>query len=142
MNAVCDGGGGSGRKWNRAIFVASRNAREMTPEDLPVASYNVVVMDLAFISQRKVLENVWRFVKTGGAFVSLIKPQFEVTKQEADRCQGVVKDEAIRARTVAEVKAFAQEKLPGCTEENFIESPIEGGEGNKEYLIVWRKQGA
>jgi 23S rRNA (cytidine1920-2'-O)/16S rRNA (cytidine1409-2'-O)-methyltransferase len=103
--------------------------------------FDLVVMDLAFISQKKVLENVWRFVKPGGFFVSLIKPQFEVTKQEADKCQGVVKDEAVRARVVAEVRAFAKEKLAGCVEEKFLDSPIEGGEGNKEYLVAWRKIG-
>lgn len=115
------------------------NAREMSAEILPRALFDIVVMDLAFISQRKVLENVWRFVDAGGVLLSLIKPQFEVSKQEADRCQGVIKDDMVRMRVVKEVRAFAKEKLPGLTEENFITSPIEGTEGNREFLVCWRK---
>lgn len=116
------------------------NARNMKPDNLPYAEYEIVVMDLAFISQRKALENVWQFVKPGGVLISLIKPQFEITKQEADKCQGVVKDEAIRERAVEEVRGFAKEKLPGCAEEHFMQSPLEGAEGNKEYLVCWRKK--
>ena len=115
------------------------NAREMKKEGLPYVQYDIVVMDLAFISQRKVLENVWNFVKIGGVLVSLIKPQFEVTKLEADKCQGVVKDDAVRERAVNEVREFAKEKLPGLTEEKIIPSPIDGSEGNKEFLVVWRR---
>ncbi len=115
------------------------NARDMRPEDLPYAQYDLAVMDLAFISQRKVLRNVWDFIRPGGALISLIKPQFEISKQEADKCQGVVKDESVRARAVGEVRLFAKETLAGCHEEKFMDSPIEGAEGNKEYLVMWRK---
>jgi 23S rRNA (cytidine1920-2'-O)/16S rRNA (cytidine1409-2'-O)-methyltransferase len=116
------------------------NARTMSPDDIPYASYDIVVMDLAFISQKKVLENIWGFVKPDGYFISLIKPQFEVSKQEADKCQGVIKDEAIRARVIAEIRAFAAEKLINSSELAFLNSPITGSEGNVEYLIIWQRR--
>jgi 23S rRNA (cytidine1920-2'-O)/16S rRNA (cytidine1409-2'-O)-methyltransferase len=115
------------------------NARSVSAEDLPHPCYDIIVMDLAFISQRKVLENVWKLLRIGGYFISLIKPQFEVSKQEADRAAGVIKDPTIHARVVAEVSEFATSQLEGCRQEGVIPSPILGSEGNTEFLALWHR---
>jgi 23S rRNA (cytidine1920-2'-O)/16S rRNA (cytidine1409-2'-O)-methyltransferase len=123
----------------RVISIEQINARSMVSTDLPYPLYDIIVMDISFISQKKVIGNVWNFLAQGGVFVSLIKPQFEITKAEADHCQGVIKDPALRERVIAEIREAAAELLPGMTEIGFAPSTIAGTEGNQEYLICWRK---
>ena len=94
--------------------------------------------DLSFISLGLILPFAWRRVGKGGHLVALIKPQFEATKAEADKGRGIIKDPAIHARVVEALTA-AGAGLPGATVLGVIPSPIEGGEGNKEFLIGLRK---
>ena len=65
------------------------------------------------------------------SFIGLVKPQFESAHDETDR--GVVRDEAVRLRTVEEVKAALA--AAGFTATGVVESPITGPEGNVEYLV-------
>ncbi len=114
------------------------NARELDDAELPHATYGIVVMDLSFISLGLILPFAWRRVEKGGHLVALIKPQFEATKAEADKGKGIIKDPAIHARVVAGLTAAAQ-ALPGAQVLGVIPSPIEGGDGNKEFLIAIRR---
>jgi len=77
-------------------------------------------------------------VGKGGHLVALIKPQFEATKAEADKGRGIIKDPAIHARVVEALTAAAQ-GLPGAQVLGVIPSPIEGGDGNKEFLIAVKR---
>jgi 23S rRNA (cytidine1920-2'-O)/16S rRNA (cytidine1409-2'-O)-methyltransferase len=70
--------------------------------------------------------------------VALIKPQFEATKAEADKGRGIIKDPVIHARVVDGLTAAAQ-GLPGALVLGVILSPIEGGDGNKEFLIAVKR---
>ncbi len=117
------------------------NARHLQPGDLPRADYDLVVMDLAFISLKAVLPAVWPFVRSGGWLVALVKPQFEAGKREADRGHGVIRDPAVRAAALAGVTAFALAALPGATLAGSMDSPIAGADGNLEYLVGLRKSG-
>jgi 23S rRNA (cytidine1920-2'-O)/16S rRNA (cytidine1409-2'-O)-methyltransferase len=110
------------------------NARELNAVELPHADYGIVVMDLSFISLNLILPVAWQRVGQGGHLVALIKPQFEATKAEADKGRGIIKDPAIHARVV-EALTVTGAGLPGATVLGVIPSPIEGGEGNKEFLI-------
>lgn len=110
------------------------NARELPTAKLPHDLYGIVVMDLSFISLGLVLPAAWARVAPGGHLVALIKPQFEATKAEADKARGVIKDPLIHARVVEGVTAAARD-LPKAAVLGVIPSPIEGGEGNKEFLI-------
>lgn len=114
------------------------NARELNNVELPHASYGIVVMDLSFISLGLVLPVAWERVVRGGHLVCLIKPQFEATKAEADKGRGIIRDPAIHARVVESLTAAGQ-GLPGATVLGVIPSPIEGGEGNKEFLMAIRR---
>ena len=75
---------------------------------------------------------------TRGHLVALIKPQFEATKAEADKGRGIIKDPVIHARVVDGLTAAAQ-GLPGAEVLGVILSPIEGGDGNKEFLIAVKR---
>ncbi|MBN1403356.1 MAG: TlyA family RNA methyltransferase [Opitutales bacterium] len=116
------------------------NARHLDPSILPHPAYDALVMDLSFISLKSVLPAVWPVLKEGGFLCCLIKPQFEVGKKDADRFQGVIRDEALRAEVVKNIRNFAREELAGSEEIGLTESPIQGAEGNVEYLLGLRKR--
>lgn len=111
------------------------NARTLDPARLPRPLFSLVVMDLSFISLTKVLPAVWPLVEPGGHLVALVKPQFEAGKAEVDAGRGVIRDPAIRARVLAEIRAFIAQSFPDSAEHGCRESPIHGADGNLEYLL-------
>jgi 23S rRNA (cytidine1920-2'-O)/16S rRNA (cytidine1409-2'-O)-methyltransferase len=115
------------------------NARHLQPGELPRPDYDVVVMDLSFISLRSVLPAVWPFLAPGGVLVALVKPQFEAGREEATKGRGVIRDEAVRQRALGEVREFAAKELPRCRDRGVIDSPISGADGNREFLLVLEK---
>ncbi len=123
----------------RVTNLEKTNARYLTADVLPRASYDRVVMDLSFISLKSVLPSVWPFLREDGVLVALVKPQFEVGKEVADRYRGVIKDAAAREKALQAVKDFALGQLPGAVLVGEMESPIKGGDGNVEYLVGLRK---
>ena len=115
------------------------NIRSLKPEEVQGSPFSFVVMDLSFISLRKVLSSAWNFVKSKGILVALVKPQFECRKQEADQTRGIIRDEKIRRRVVHEIIDFAQNELPMSElVENFEASPA-GTDGNREFFLAWKK---
>jgi 23S rRNA (cytidine1920-2'-O)/16S rRNA (cytidine1409-2'-O)-methyltransferase len=114
------------------------NAREINTVELPHRTYGIVVMDLSFISLRLVLPAAWERTGKGGHLIALIKPQFEATRAEADKAQGIIKDPVIHARVVDGLTASIQ-SLPGAQVLGVIPSPIEGRDGNKEFLIAVKR---
>jgi len=118
------------------------NARHLRKGDLPVDAYEVVVMDLSFISLKQVLPSVWPFVKPGGRLIALVKPQFEAGKEAVDKGRGVIRDPEVRRQVLEDVTSFAQRELAGAELIGRIESPITGADGNQEYLIGLLRGGA
>lgn len=114
------------------------NARNLTADDIPLSSYDFVVMDLSFISLRKVWPAVWPFVAKDQHMIALVKPQFEATKAEVDAGRGVIRDTAIRERILGEIRTWVTENLHGASEVGYCESPIHGADGNLEYLVGWK----
>lgn len=127
------------RRDPRVTNLEKINARHLAPADLPRASYDVVVMDLSFISLRSVLPAVWPFLRTGGTLVALVKPQFEAGKTEVDKGQGIIRDDAVRERVSREVREFALRELPGATIHGEMECPVHGADGNREFLLGLRR---
>lgn len=115
------------------------NARYLSDKSLPEAAYGIVVMDLSFISLKKVLASVWPFVEASGYLISLIKPQFEVDKKDADKFRGVIRDPALQEAAKTSVLNFALENLAQGELIGLIDSPILGSEGNKEFLMGLKK---
>jgi 23S rRNA (cytidine1920-2'-O)/16S rRNA (cytidine1409-2'-O)-methyltransferase len=116
------------------------NARHLQPHDLPRSEYDVIVMDLSFISLKSVLPAVWPLLRRGGRLVALVKPQFEAGKTEVDKGRGVIRNRAVQAATLESVRAFALDELRGAVPIGAIESPIEGAEGNREFLLCLQKR--
>jgi 23S rRNA (cytidine1920-2'-O)/16S rRNA (cytidine1409-2'-O)-methyltransferase len=109
------------------------NARYMRPEDFE-GLFDLAVMDVSFISATKVLPAIVPLVIQGGSIVTLIKPQFEVGRGEVGG-GGIVRDPAKRQRVIEEVNDAARSL--GLEVANVIESPIQGAEGNVEYLALY-----
>src|SRR5215213_4092051 len=106
------------------------NARYLKPENFDT-KFDLAAMDVSFISATKVLPAIVPLLVEGGLIVTLIKPQFEVGRGEVGG-GGVVRDAAKRERVVEEVNDAA--RALGLQLVGVIESPIQGAEGNIEYL--------
>jgi 23S rRNA (cytidine1920-2'-O)/16S rRNA (cytidine1409-2'-O)-methyltransferase len=115
------------------------NARNLLENNLPRAQYGIVVLDLSFISLRKVLPVAWQFLEQGGHLVALVKPQFEATKKEADKGRGVICDSTIHDRIINELKAFITSEFPDSHLVGIEESTIKGAKGNTEFLLGLRR---
>jgi 23S rRNA (cytidine1920-2'-O)/16S rRNA (cytidine1409-2'-O)-methyltransferase len=122
----------------RVTNIEKLNARTLAASDLPRPQFDAVVIDVSFISLKSVLPAAWPLLRAGGVLVALVKPQFEAGKAEADKGRGVIRDPAVREAALSGVRDFAVERLPGAVLVGSMESPIEGAEGNREFLLCLR----
>ena len=119
----------------RMRLLEKTNARYLEPGDIgePV---DFIAMDVSFISATLVLPAVIRTASAGGSqtrqIVVLVKPQFEAGRELVGK-GGIVRDEATQRAAVARVETALAEL--GCVHAEWIESPILGGEGNREFLL-------
>ncbi len=122
----------------RVVNMEATNARTLTKDAFP-EEITLAVMDVSFISQSKIYPAVSDILVNGGKLISLIKPQFEVGRENIGK-NGIVKDKS--EKLIEKVK----ENLRRCAAENglimksFTASPISGGDGNKEYLALFIKE--
>ncbi|MFD0896121.1 TlyA family RNA methyltransferase [Luteolibacter ambystomatis] len=114
----------------RVVAKEQFNARHMTEADLG-EKVKLAVMDLSFISLTKVLPNVFSVLEEGGMVVPLIKPQFELERDDIGK-GGIVRDPALHERAVEKIRRFVEKS--GREWRGVIESPITGTDGNKEFL--------
>jgi 23S rRNA (cytidine1920-2'-O)/16S rRNA (cytidine1409-2'-O)-methyltransferase len=115
----------------RVTVLEQTSARILTPEmiDRPC---NWVVCDASFIGLAKVLERPLELAAAQCQLVALIKPQFEVGREEVGK-GGVVRDPALHQRVCDEVRDWLEN---GDWEvQGIVESPITGPEGNVEFLV-------
>jgi 23S rRNA (cytidine1920-2'-O)/16S rRNA (cytidine1409-2'-O)-methyltransferase len=96
-----------------------------------------IVMDVSFISQTLLHPALASILKDGGWMVALIKPQFELTKSALNK-QGIVKQE--RDRKAAVDRVLTSAAACGFEAVSVIPSPIEGGDGNREFLGYFIKK--
>lgn len=115
----------------RVTVLEQTSARILTPEMIP-QPYSWVVCDASFISLAKVLEVPLRLAEPHCRLVALIKPQFEVGREEVGK-GGVVRDPALHARVCDEVRGWLEQD--GWDVRGITRSPITGPEGNVEFLI-------
>lgn len=119
----------------RVTVLEQTSARVLTPE-LIDASCNWVVCDASFIGLAKVLEVPLRLAAPECRLVALIKPQFEVGRNEVGK-GGVVRDPALHRRVCEDVQQWLESE--GWQVEGVVESPIKGPEGNVEFLVSARR---
>ena len=117
---------------SRVISIESFNAKNLSCDVLNGTMMDIVVMDVSFISQKLLYPAILRVAKKGADVITLIKPQFEAGKQNIGK-KGIVKDEKVRKKVVEDIIEFA--KQSGFTYIAHTDSPIVGGDGNKEYLL-------
>jgi len=126
----------------RVTWREGTNIRDMGPADLPFAC-SLLVADLSFISLVTVLPAMSRLVTADGAvpaeMVLLVKPQFEVGREEASRGRGVITDPVLHRASVDKVAGAAVDL--GWTVVGEMESPLKGQDGNTEFLLHLRDAG-
>ncbi|EQB12087.1 TlyA family RNA methyltransferase [Novosphingobium lindaniclasticum] len=115
----------------RVTVLEQTSARILTSEQID-ADCNWVVCDASFIGLAKVLEVPLRLAVRDCRLVALIKPQFEVGRNEVGK-GGVVRDPALHERVCNEVREWLERD--GWVIQGIIESPIKGPEGNVEFLV-------
>jgi 23S rRNA (cytidine1920-2'-O)/16S rRNA (cytidine1409-2'-O)-methyltransferase len=133
----------------RVVVREKLNARHLTRADIP-DPITLAVADVSFISLTLILPPALDLLTADGVIVPLIKPQFELRREEVGR-GGIVRDPALHAAAVDRIRAFV-EKMPASPRADgpavrlawcgHIESPILGGEGNKEFLACLRATSA
>lgn len=124
------------RKDARVVVLERTNARHLTREHVP-EPVDLIVCDASFIGLRTVLSAPLALTKPSATLVALIKPQFEAGPDRVGK-GGIVRDEAVRAEVCETIRAWLA-ALPGWTVLGIADSPIEGADGNKEFLIAGRR---
>lgn len=117
---------------DRVVAVDRTNARQLSLDQVGGEPLDLAVIDVAFISLRLILPPVFRLLKPGGQWIALVKPQFEVGKDEVEN-QGVITDLNKHLRVLLDLKQFV-EASDWCLAQ-ICRSPIKGQKGNQEYLI-------
>lgn len=120
------------RQDERVISIERTNIRHMPLETIGV-QVDLAVIDTSFISLRIVLPAVLKFLKKYAIIIALIKPQFEVGKENVGK-GGVVRDSALHDEVVSDLTSFFSET--GLEVKGIAPSPILGPKGNKEFLIL------
>jgi len=119
----------------RVTVLEQTSARVLTADHI-TAPCQWVVCDASFIALAKVLDVPLKLAAPQCQLVALIKPQFEVGREEVGK-GGVVRDPALHARVCAEVRGWIE--ALGWQVQGIVESPITGPEGNVEFLIAARR---
>ncbi len=115
----------------RVVVVEGRNARYLSPQDLP-GPVDLVVIDVSFISLTQILPQVPAVLRGAADVVALVKPQFEAGRDEVGK-KGIVRDPDVHARVIEQVAAAAERV--GLSRVGMTPSPITGAEGNQEFLL-------
>ena len=122
------------RKDQNVEVMEETNARYI--EKLP-ETVNLITIDASFISLKVLLPVVKGWLGVDGEqVIALIKPQFEVGRQVANKGKGVIRDPEVHKRVLEDVLGFAQEQ--GFRIEDLMRSPLLGPKGNTEFLAYLR----
>jgi 23S rRNA (cytidine1920-2'-O)/16S rRNA (cytidine1409-2'-O)-methyltransferase len=120
----------------RVVVLDRKNARHLTPEVF-AEPLDLVVVDASFISLEKLLPAISTWLLPGSRLLAMIKPQFEVGRDEARRTRGVIRDAEVRSRAIEHVLTAIRESafrvLGG------VDSGVAGPKGNVEYFALAEK---
>jgi 23S rRNA (cytidine1920-2'-O)/16S rRNA (cytidine1409-2'-O)-methyltransferase len=117
------------------VVAMERNARGLKPADIP-EQVDLVVADVSFISVCKILAPVSACARQNANFLILIKPQFELPREDVVR-GGIVEDVRLHEKAIASVRKCADAAALTCI--NVLPSRLTGAEGNQEYFLHARK---
>ncbi len=119
------------RKDSRVVCLDRTNARKLIIEDLGEKP-QLAVVDVSLISLRLVLPPLFEILKQQDEIIALVKPQFEVGKDEVEN-KGIIKDPIKHINVLLRLNNFISENSWALC--HITESPIQGQKGNREYLI-------
>lgn len=119
----------------RVIVIERTNIRHMADDTIP-APVDLVTIDVAFISLKIVVPVIVKFLKPDGSILALIKPQFEVGKNQVGK-GGVVRKPELHQEVIKDLSNFfGSIKL---TPQSVYPSPLLGPKGNREFFIFLKK---
>ncbi len=113
------------------VSMEATDARNVSA-DMFAPHYDLIVCDASFISLTKVLGVPLSYAESGGDLITLVKPQFEVGRDNIGR-GGLVKDNGSSEQSLKDVKSWLEGE--GWAVNADTVSPIKGGSGNSEYLV-------
>ena len=121
---------------SRVTVLERTNARELEPSSIggPV---DLVVVDASFIGLAKLVPAIQRNLREGGTLVAMIKPQFEVGREEASKGKGVIRDPEVRRAAIDEVRRALEDE--GFTILAEADSTLPGPKGNVEAFVLCRR---
>ncbi len=125
------------RKDSRVVCMERTNIRYVKPSDLGTLK-DFAVIDVSFISLKKVLPVVKELINGSGEIICLIKPQFEAGREKVGK-HGVVKEPDTHREVLDKIISFSIDI--GFKVKALTFSPIKGPEGNIEYLLYLAKEG-
>jgi 23S rRNA (cytidine1920-2'-O)/16S rRNA (cytidine1409-2'-O)-methyltransferase len=122
----------------RVVNLEGLDARKLDARVIPEPP-GLIVCDASFIGLEKALPAALQLAAPGADLIALVKPQFEVGPDKVGK-GGVVKDEGARQAALDGVRGFLEGV--GWQVQGVVDSPVEGADGNREYLIHARAPGA
>jgi 23S rRNA (cytidine1920-2'-O)/16S rRNA (cytidine1409-2'-O)-methyltransferase len=122
----------------RVVTLEKTNARRLSREEIP-EPIEVCVIDVSFISLTLILPSAFQLLTSDGVILALIKPQFELAREEVSR-GGIVRSTELHERAQQKIVAFAQ--TIDAKVEGLVPSSIAGTDGNREFFLCLRKPSA
>ncbi|WP_134497233.1 TlyA family RNA methyltransferase [Microvirga pakistanensis] len=114
----------------RVTNLEGTDARALTADLIPEPA-DLLVSDVSFISLKLVLPAATALLKPRARLAVLVKPQFEAGRDHVKK--GIVRDEAVHRAVCDDMGAFVASL--GFSVDGIVPSPIEGGDGNREFLL-------
>ncbi len=121
----------------RVVVMDRTNARHVTPAAF-AEQLDLVVVDASFISLEKLLPAITSWLRTGARLLAMVKPQFEVGRDEARRTRGVIRDAEVRTAAIEHVLAAIADS--GFEMLGGADSAVAGPKGNVEYFVLAEKR--
>ncbi|MBQ7669472.1 MAG: TlyA family RNA methyltransferase [Clostridia bacterium] len=119
----------------RVVNIEGFNAKDISPSAFENVRFDIAVCDVSFISQTIFLANLRTVLADNSVFITLIKPQFECGRAALGK-NGIVRDKRFHLEAIKKVVASAESAdLDFC---RIVRSPISGGDGNTEFLAMFR----
>jgi 23S rRNA (cytidine1920-2'-O)/16S rRNA (cytidine1409-2'-O)-methyltransferase len=118
------------------VVMERTNARTLTADQIGGA-VDLTVVDASFIGLALLLDAIAACTKVGGEIIALVKPQFEVGREEANRTKGVIREDGPRNEAISRVRdEMISRKLDVLGQADCV---IEGPKGNREAFLYARR---
>lgn len=121
----------------RVVCRENFNVRHLQPTDVP-EEVDLIVADVSFISLTLVLPGALTVLKPGGQAVVLVKPQFELSREEVGK-GGIVREPELHVKACTRIQTFVESR-PELEWRGLVESSIQGTDGNREFLAWFARR--